>query len=168
NAIFGWGRAFSYGSLYPCLKAMLAQGWISEEAPADGRTPGLGRRARIVYRLTPEGTERFHALLQEVEPAAGDDEAFGVRFTFFARTDAAVRLRILEGRRRRLEERLDRVRTQLHRTRERLDAYAVELQQHGLESVEREVRWLSDLIARERSGREATPAPYSTDVETPE
>ncbi len=32
------------------------------------------------------------------------------------------------------------------------DAYAVELQRHGLESLEREVRWLSGLIAAERSG----------------
>jgi hypothetical protein len=31
-----------------------------------------------------------------------------------------------------------------------LDSYTLELQQHGLESVEREVRWLDELIASER------------------
>jgi hypothetical protein len=31
-----------------------------------------------------------------------------------------------------------------------LDAYTLELQNHGLESVEREVRWLEELIAQER------------------
>jgi hypothetical protein len=36
------------------------------------------------------------------------------------------------------------------RTRERLDSYTLELQRHGLESVEREVRWLNELIASER------------------
>jgi hypothetical protein len=36
------------------------------------------------------------------------------------------------------------------RTRERLDSYTLELHRHGLESVEREVRWLNELIATER------------------
>ena len=36
------------------------------------------------------------------------------------------------------------------RTRERLDSYTLELHRHGLESVEREVRWLNELIASER------------------
>ena len=36
------------------------------------------------------------------------------------------------------------------RTRERLDSYTLELQHHGLESVEREVRWLNELIDTER------------------
>jgi hypothetical protein len=37
------------------------------------------------------------------------------------------------------------------RTRERLDGYTLELQRHGLESVEREVRWLTELIDTERA-----------------
>ena len=41
---------------------------------------------------------------------------------------------------------MDGFRGALSRTRERLDSYTLELQRHGLESVEREVRWLSDLI----------------------
>jgi hypothetical protein len=49
-----------------------------------------------------------------------------------------------------LEERLERVQGQLQRTQEQMDRYATELQRHGVESVEREVRWLSDLINAER------------------
>jgi hypothetical protein len=41
----------------------------------------------------------------------------------------------------------------LGRAAERLDAYTLELQRHGLEACEREVRWLEELIATERSGR---------------
>jgi hypothetical protein len=40
----------------------------------------------------------------------------------------------------------------LGRAAERLDAYTLELQRHGLEACEREVRWLEELIATERSG----------------
>ena len=41
----------------------------------------------------------------------------------------------------------------LGRAAERLDAYTLELQRHGLDACEREVRWLEELIATERSGR---------------
>jgi len=43
------------------------------------------------------------------------------------------------------------VRQQVARTRERRDGYTLELQRHGLESVEREVRWLDELIDTERA-----------------
>lgn len=151
NTVLGWGHALSYGSLYPCLKSLLQQGFLSSDVQDAVIGPPLGRRARIVYQLTPEGKERFAELLSEAGPATwDDDDNFGVHFAFFARTDAAVRLRILEGRKRRLEERQERVRAQLQRTQERMDAYAVELQRHGLESVEREVHWLTQLIESER------------------
>jgi DNA-binding PadR family transcriptional regulator len=150
NTVLGAFRAFSYGSLYPCLKELLARGLIAEEAAPDTARPLAGRRSRIVYRLTTEGKERLQDLLAEAGPAAWDDDGFGVRFAFFGQTRADVRLRILEGRRSRLEERMESVRAALSRTRERVDSYTLELQRHGLESVEREVRWLNELIASER------------------
>ncbi|GAA0837148.1 helix-turn-helix transcriptional regulator [Streptosporangium amethystogenes subsp. fukuiense] len=155
NALLGMFRAFSYGSLYPCLRQLLTDGLIIEDgdaaaANADSPIALPGRRSKIVYRLTAEGKERLHELLTQAGPSAWEDESFGVHFAFFRHTEAEVRLRILEGRRSRLEERLDGVRTALARTRERLDSYTLELQRHGLESVEREVRWLNELIATER------------------
>jgi DNA-binding PadR family transcriptional regulator len=149
NLLIGTLRAISYGSLYPCLKQLVAQGWIQEQTPVDA--PALaGKRAKIVYTLTADGKDHFSELMAEAGPSEWEDDSFGVRFAFFGRTDAAVRLRILEGRRRRLEERLDGFRSSVTRTRERVDNYTLELQRHGLESVEREVRWLNELIATER------------------
>src|SRR6266700_3898195 len=83
NTVLGAFRAFGYGSLYPCLKELLAQGMIAEE---------------------------------EAPPAA------------------------------------------LTRTRARVDRNTLELQRHGLGSVEREVRWLNELIA---SGRQSDAGPRS-------
>lgn len=153
NSLLGSFRAFSYGSLYPCLKDLVARGWIVEDTSAEAGASGLsGRRSRIVYKLTAEGKEAFHELLSDAGPAAWDDENFGVHLAFFGQTDADVRMRILLGRRSRLEERLDNLRQALARTRERVDTYTLELQRHGLESVEREVRWLNELIINERQG----------------
>lgn len=152
NLLLGPFRALSYGTLYPALKALLAEGLIRAAGHADGPTPALaGKRARIVYELTADGKERFNSLVREAGPAAWEDGTFDVHFAFFARTDAATRLQILEGRRTRLQERLDGVRQSMARTRERLDTYTLELQRHGLESVEREVRWLTELIDTERA-----------------
>ncbi|MFJ9414959.1 MULTISPECIES: PadR family transcriptional regulator [unclassified Streptomyces] len=158
NTSLGVFRAFSYGTLYPCLKALVASGWLVEETgDAPEGAPGAalsGRRAKIVYRLTAEGKEHFEELLAHSGPDAWEDEHFGVRFAFFGQTSRDVRMRVLEGRRSRLEERLEKMRTSLARTRERLDDYTLELQRHGMESVEREVRWLNELIESERTGRD--------------
>ncbi|HEY5030879.1 MAG TPA: PadR family transcriptional regulator [Actinomycetes bacterium] len=150
NSVLGSFRAFSYGSLYPCLKDLLHRGWIAEDSVTGPAGPG--RRSKIVYKLTADGKEHFQALLADSGPAAWDDENFGVHLAFFGQTDAAVRMRILEGRRSRLEERVDTLRQSLSRGRERVDSYTLELQRHGLESVEREVRWLNELITTERQG----------------
>jgi len=164
NALLGWGRVLSYGTLYPCLKALGKAGFIVTDESSE---PALrGRRTRIVYRLTAEGKEYFVQALEESGPATWDDESFGVRFAFFSRTDSPTRVRILEGRRSRLEERLENVRKAAQRGRERVDSYTLELQRHGLESVEREVRWLTELIDRERAGGYETPASSTDETST--
>jgi DNA-binding PadR family transcriptional regulator len=150
--------AISYGSLYPTLRRLQTDGWITEEPAVDRASPEVppltSRRGRVVYKITAEGKERFQALLAQTGPETFDDTGFGVHFAFFARTDADTRLRILEGRRRRVEERREGMRVSLTRAAERLDAYTLELQRHGLDACEREVRWLEELIATERSGRQ--------------
>jgi len=154
TGLLGWGRVLSYGSLYPCLKQMLRDGLITEdttdEKPVTGTATRGGRRGKIVYKLTADGKERFATLVSASGPSAWEDDNFGVHFAFFGSATAETRIRILEGRRSRLEERLDGVRTTLARSRERVDAYTLELQRHGLDSVEREVRWLTELIDSER------------------
>jgi DNA-binding PadR family transcriptional regulator len=161
NLLLGWTRLLSYGSLYPALKRMLRAGLVTEVATV---SPGVSRRQRIVYQITPAGTEYFAGKITDVGPSTWEDEDFNMRFAFFSRTDSEVRLRILEGRRSRLLERLDRAR--VNRGPAGTDRYITELQRHSIESVEREVRWLTDLIAAERAGPEPrsgdTPAPAKT------
>jgi len=150
NGVLGAFRAISYGSLYPCLKDLLRQGLIEEDGPSvAGAAPLSGRRAKIVYRLTADGKERLAEMLEDSGPQAWEDDRFGVHLAFFGRTDAEVRMRILQGRRSRLEERLSNLHGSATRTRERLDTYTLQLQQHGLDSVEREVSWLRELIDKE-------------------
>ena len=161
NLMLGWGRVLSYGSLYPALKKMLRADLIKEAAAIATQ---VTRRPRIVYEVTAAGHEEFERLMSEVGPTAWEDDNFDIRFAFFGRTDMEIRLRVLEGRRTRLQERLARVQSDLERTQAEVNAYATELQRHGVESVEREVRWLSDLISAERG--ETSTAPRATSTST--
>ena len=97
--------------------------------------------------------DRFNELVSRTGPEAWEDEAFGVHVAFFGSTPAEVRMRILEGRRTRIEERLSNLHAAMARNRERIDTYTQALQRHGLEGVEREVRWLTELIEIENNER---------------
>jgi DNA-binding PadR family transcriptional regulator len=158
SGVLGPFRALSYGTLYPALKKLVEAGWISEADP-EGDSARPSRRGRIVYQLTAAGKEHFETLVGDAGPTTWEDESFGVRFAFFSRTAGDVRLRILEGRKSRLEERLDGASQRMARGRERADQYTLALQQHGLESVQREVRWLAELIDLERQGGVVTGTP---------
>jgi DNA-binding PadR family transcriptional regulator len=148
--LLGTLRAFSYGSLYPTLRRLQRAGLIAEEDSDEGENRSWGRRAKRVYKLTAEGKERFADLLADAGPQTWDDEGFGIHMAFFSRTPAEVRMRILEGRRRRLEERREGQRSAIARAGEQIDRYTRELHRMGLESSEREVRWLNELIANEQ------------------
>ncbi|WP_260439976.1 PadR family transcriptional regulator [Humibacillus xanthopallidus] len=157
-------RALSYGSLYPALKRLVDAGWIHET-----QEPTLsGKRPRITYELTADGKEHFQDLVAASGPDAWDDDDFDVRFAFFSRTEAQVRLRILEGRRSRLEERLANIRDASARNRERMDGYTLALQQHGEDAAEREVRWLEELIVAERrAALDPGPSAYDDTTSAP-
>jgi hypothetical protein len=140
--MLGTLHAFSYGSLYPTLRRLLRAGLIVEEGPeaeAEERARTWNRRAKRVAQL-----------LADAGPQTWDDEGFGVHMAFFSRTPAEIRMRILEGRRRRVEERREGLRASIARAGEQIDRYTRELHRLGLESSEREVRWLNELIAEEQ------------------
>ncbi|CMS21825.1 PadR family transcriptional regulator [Mycobacterium tuberculosis] len=148
TGLLGAFRAFSYGSLYPALRRMQADGLIAENAAPAG-TPV--RRARRVYQLTDKGRRRFGELVADTGPHNYTDDGFGVHLAFFNRTPAEARMRILEGRRRQVEERREGLREAVSRASSSFDRYTRQLHQLGLESSEREVKWLNELIAAERA-----------------
>ena len=158
--VLGPFRPLSFGSLYPALHRIAARGLIigaAVTAAIETAAPPLSaRRARVVYALTGDGKEAFAAWVNETGPEAWDDEGFATHLAFFSRTEVRARVRILHGRRSRLEERVALLRESMTRSRERVDGYTLQLQKHGLESAEREVRWLNELIEAEESPMEAT------------
>jgi len=148
-SVLGLFSTISYGALYPTLKSLVERGLlIEQDEVGTGKYP---KRARITYALTDAGLSHFNALVADSGPGAWDDDTFAVRMSLFGHTEVNTRIHILQGRRSRVEERLANLQTNLTKGRERLDSYTLELQQHGLDALEREVRWLNELISREQS-----------------
>ena len=141
----------SFGSLYPCLKRLAADGALEVEEPR------FTSRKKHVYRLTDRGNRLFHQLLESADHDLEQDR-FSLRLAFFRYLRPETRLDQLERRRGYLQDRLADLRSSLRATRERMDAYTIELMDHGLDEREREIAWLDRLIARERRSTEGDPA----------
>lgn len=144
NQVLGSLRVISFGSLYPALKKLRLRGDLIERA--EDVTP---RRRKIVYAVTPNGSKRFATMLANAGPDAWDDETFGLHFSFFSRSNGKLRLQILEGRRLRIAQRRAVLHEFLEGPHPEMDSYTLELQRHGLEILEHELRWLDGLIAAE-------------------
>jgi DNA-binding PadR family transcriptional regulator len=148
-SVLGLFSTISYGALYPTLKSLVERGLlIEQDEVGTGKYP---KRARITYALTDTGLAHFNTLVADSGPGAWDDDTFAVRMSLFGQTEINTRIHILQGRRSRVEDRLANLQTNLSKGRERLDSYTLELQQHGLDALEREVRWLNELISREQA-----------------
>jgi DNA-binding PadR family transcriptional regulator len=119
---------------------MLEAGLIAESV--DEST----RRSRIIYTITKAGQKRFAKLTDAVNPDSWDDDGFEARFAFFGATSSNSRIRVLEGRHRRLKEKAELLRSELERDGMGLDKYLEEWRRHSLESAEREIAWLEELI----------------------
>ncbi len=153
TAMLGPFRSLSYGTLYPTLRRLVNRHAIEPVSltPQDG-SPGMrSKRARIVYALTAEGKEEFEQWANRPGSNSWDDEAFAAHMAFFSRTERRARLRILHGRRSWLDERLVTLRSALAASRDQLDPYTTSMRSLNVESTEREMRWLDELIESEES-----------------
>jgi DNA-binding PadR family transcriptional regulator len=158
----------SFGSIYPSLARLERLGLVAAvsasmndvDSPSTGSlageraslrslrtTPGIGRKGRKVYRITPLGREEFARLL--ADPATMDDsKSFSLRMALARYLTPSVRVGLLEQRRGNLLQRLAEVRQ--HTTNEQLDPYACSVMEHGAQTIELEIAWIDSLLVTER------------------
>ncbi len=153
TGLLGAFRAFSYGSLYPTLRRMQADGLIAEDAGADGT---VKRRARRVYELTPPVGSVSPSWWRTRGPRT--TPTTGSAFTSPSSVAPPPRRGCESWKagdvRSRSVEKASATPSGGHGS---LDRYTRQLHQLGLESSEREVRWLNELIAAEQSSTAAAP-----------
>ena len=66
----------SFGSLYPCLKRLLADGALEVESQ-------FTSRKKRVYKLTERGEELFFELLESADVHDLEQDRFSMRLAFF-------------------------------------------------------------------------------------
>ena len=163
--------SISFGSLYPALARLEAQGAVKavEErttvppAPMTGslagelaafkarvreRSPVKGTgRGKKVYGITDLGRERLVELLSD--PDVSDDRDFTLRVAFARHLEPAARLELFERRRTELLGRRDDLRRRGHGRR--ADAYLGALLERDADHLANDLAWLDRLIETERA-----------------
>lgn len=135
----------SYGSLYPALKRLLAEGAVEMVYPQGE----VGRR-KNVYRVTAAGERTFAELVEASGQERDDENGFRVRLAFFRYLKPETRIGVLERRRAFLLDRLADLKARLTAYRERGDSYTLSLMRHGMDSTEHDIAWLDDMIEAEQ------------------
>jgi DNA-binding PadR family transcriptional regulator len=174
--LLGSRGSVSFGSLYPALGRLEAQGCVKAveqrtvvpSAPMTGSlvgelaafrsrvrestiVQGTRGRGKKVYGLTDVGRERLVELL--ADPDVSDDRAFTLRVAFARHLSDAARLELFERRRTELLGRRDDLR---RRTAEasrltRHDTYLGALRERDTENLINDLAWLDRLIDAERN-----------------
>ena len=144
----GFFWTVSFGSLYPTLRKLEKRGAVQKVYP-----PAATPRRKQVYRITTPGEAEFLDLLEEGTASAWEEDKFPLRLAFFRYLKPEIRIRLLERRRIYLEEKLVEGSRSLSRVKSARsgDSYQLSLMRHGIDTIERDIAWLDELIAAERA-----------------
>lgn len=140
----------SYGSLYPALKRLDKANDIEKAYSIKEKT-----RNRNVYRITGVGEREFMRLLADTSGAStlADSEKFDIRMAFFQYLEPETRLKLLEKRRKLLEDQVAKFKAYRSSNRNQ-DRYQSGLLRHNVEQTKSDIRWLERLITQEREAIE--------------
>jgi DNA-binding PadR family transcriptional regulator len=186
---FGPLSNLSYGSLYPALARLEADGMISaldasgstqrrDPMPLTGSLGGeraatVARRATQVaaLALTSRGTrgrkvyeitsrgEVLFEQLLEAEVATDDPRDFSLRLAFARHLSPSARIRLLERRRLAILGRLDRAGRAVRQPPRTLDRYELAIAEHAEAVVANELAWVEALLRSEEEFQELDAAP---------
>ncbi|CAN5227564.1 PadR family transcriptional regulator [soil metagenome] len=141
----GYFWTVSFGSLYPTLRRLERRGAVEKIFPPDETS-----RRKQVYRITRGGERLFLSLLEGGAGSAWEEDKFPLRLAFFRYLRPETRIRLLDRRKTYLQGRLEAARASLERAAGgRHDPYTLSLIRHGLDTTERDITWLDELIAAE-------------------
>jgi len=172
---------FSFGSLYPALARLEANGDVEaveadehdDSLPSTGSLSGeraaqrarrlvggRGRRSRKAYRLTEKGRASFDALLN-ASGGADDSRSFGLRWSLASHLAPSARLSLLDRRRAQLVQQLGEP-----VPADGLDDYARSVVEHARSGVAQDIAWLDDLIAAERGAMQSAEPETTSNIQT--
>jgi|SRR5579859_564724 len=136
--ILGPFRQVSWGALYPLIHRLSREGLITPVAPRSAGKAGRAGQghARILYRITPAGRQRFRALMLEPTPyTAYDTDVFVSKLGYFDHIDPQQQAQILTHHQNYLTAESEHIRSSLRQA----------LAEFDIPEPERErIRWVTE------------------------
>jgi len=134
---FGFMWTVNYGQIYPALRSMHEEGWVTMSVVARANSPD-----RKLYSITDQGRQEFLTwLAAEPERQLFIRDPFLLRFTFFSQGDTERSLQLIQEQIDLYEEQLA-VRKKFTGSRQRRDMYVRLATDLGLRFNEMILDWL--------------------------
>lgn len=145
----------SYGQLYPTLRRLSEQGWLTKKTE-----PGKKAAEKNIYSITDKGRRKLDEwLLKPVRSTYRVKDEFTLRFLFFSKVAPARVLEYLRGYQRETQEQQQSFRRTLEALPAGVDFYLQGIIRKGIAHLAAEDRWLQDVIEGIRSAGAAGPVP---------
>ncbi|HVO38970.1 MAG TPA: PadR family transcriptional regulator [Spirochaetia bacterium] len=141
--------SLSYGQLYPTLRRLTEQGWVTKRTE-----PGKKAVERNIYSISEKGRRKLDDWLLK-PPRSGyrlKDE-FTLRFLFFSTLSPAKVVDYLLFQKEKTELQKESFQRTLASLRGEIDYYLQAIIRRGIAHLQAESRWLDDVISEIRTRR---------------
>jgi PadR family transcriptional regulator, phenolic acid-responsive transcriptional regulator len=143
----------SYGQLYPTLRRLSEQGWLSKKTE-----PGKKAAEKNIYSITEKGRRKLDEwLLKPLRSTYRVKDEFTLRFLFFSKLDPASVLEYLRGYQKRTQEQRESFKKTLEALPRGVDFYLQGIIRKGIAHLAAEDRWLQEVMETIRSAPAASP-----------
>lgn len=133
----------SYGQLYPTLRRLSEQGWVTKRTE-----PGKKAAEKNIYSITERGRRKLDEwLLKPVRSTYRVKDEFTLRFLFFRKIAPGQVLDYLRGYQKKTREQRDGFRATLASLNPGVDFYLQGIIRKGIVHLEAEDRWLEEVMA---------------------
>ena len=132
----------SYGQLYPTLRRLSEQGWVTKRTE-----PGKKAAEKNIYSITDKGRRKLDEwLLKPVGSTYRVKDEFTLRFLFFRKVAPLQVLDYLRGYQERTREQRESFRATLESLHPGIDFYLQGIIRKGIVHLDAEDRWLQEVI----------------------
>ncbi len=144
----------SYGQLYPTLRRLSEQGWVTKRTE-----PGKKAAEKNIYSITDKGRKKLDEwLLKPVRSTYRVKDEFTLRFLFFRKVAPGQVLEYLRGYQKKTREQRESFRATLESLHAGIDFYLQGIIRKGIVHLEAEDRWLQEVMETiTKNGRSGPP-----------
>jgi PadR family transcriptional regulator, regulatory protein AphA len=132
----------SYGQLYPTLRRLAEQGWVTKKTE-----PGKKAAEKNIYSIAEKGRKKLDEwLLKPVRSTYRVKDEFTLRFLFFSKLEPSHVLEYLREYRRKTALQRESFQKTLASLQGEIDFFLQEIIRKGIVHLEAEDRWLGDVM----------------------